>query len=419
MIPRPVGRREETMRILIFSQWYAPEPHAVRVVTLAEGLAGKGHAVTVVTGFPNTPLGRVYDGYSIAWRTWEKRDGVDILRLPLYPDHSRSILKRSANYLSFTASSMVLGPLLTGRFDVLWAYTALVGVPAVWLAYCKRIPFVMDIADIWPETLIATGMFREGLATRFLAGLGNAVYARAAGLTVQSEGFKTNLIEKGLPASKLHVVGNAADPAVYRPLPPDPAIGAEYGLDGKFNIMFAGTMGLAQGLPSLIRAAALLKDDPRIQFVFIGDGADLDRTKALAAELNTTNVVFVPLQPAERVASFFSHAGALLVHLKKDPLFAITVPSKTQSSLACGKPILMALDGEGARLIEEARAGVACAPDDPAAIALAVRRLAAMPAEERNRLAENALALFKRRFTKEVLVDSVEKILEDAAADRL
>ena len=407
------------MRVLILSQWYAPEPHAGRVVSLAEGLALKGHEVTVVTGFPNYPQGHLYSGYSLSWRQWEETNGVRLLRLPLYPDQSRSILKRSLNYLSFSASSMALAPALTRDFDVLWAFTALVGIPAMWIAFWKRVPFVMDIADLWPETLIATGMFREGLVTNALARLGNAVYARADRLTIQNHGFINNLVEKGIPRCKLHVVDNIADSSIYRPLEPDPALGRKFGLEGKFNLMFAGTMGLGQGLGSLIRAAVLLKSERQVQFVFIGAGADLDRTKALAHELGTENVLFLPQQPADRIAEFFAHAGALLVHLRKDPLFECMVPSKTQSSLACGKPILMALNGEGAHLIDEAEAGLTCPPDDPRALAETVLKLVAMPRTERDRLAENALALFRRRFTKQVMVDSVERILTQAVAARL
>lgn len=405
----------QAMRVLVLSQWYSPEQVAPRVVSLAEALHVKGHQVQVVTAFPNYPQGVLYPGYPLRWRRRDLVNGVPVLRLPLYPDHSKSIIRRSAHYLSFSASCMALAPFLAKRPDVIWAYTALAGIPAAWLGLTLRAPFVLEIADLWPETLTATGFFEPGLLTAALDRLGRFVYGRAAGLTVQNQGFKRNLAGKGVPAEKIQVIENTADDKVYRPLPPDPEFGRRYGLIDRFNVIFAGAMGVAQGLGTLMETAGMLKREPDIQLVMIGDGADLERAKSMASSLGADNVRFITSQPPERMPSFFAHAGALLVHLRREPIFELTTPSKTQAYLACAKPVIMAVPGEGARLIREAGAGITCPSEDPRALAAAILQLHRSPAAERARMGEAALALFRARFRPEAALERLEAALVAAA----
>jgi glycosyltransferase involved in cell wall biosynthesis len=405
------------MRILLLSQWFAPEP-AARAGALAEELSVRGHSVTVVTGFPNYPQGRLYPGYKMRPWSWEDRGRFRVLRLALYPDHSRSALKRLLHYLSFWATSMTLGPWLCGRADAVWAFTMHAGLPGVWLRWLRRFPFVLDVADVWPETLSETGMLRPGLLMRAAGAYCRLVYRNAGFLTVQSHGFRDNLIGKGVPAEKIIVVENMADDAIYHPQEPDPEFGREHGLLGRFNVIFAGAMGLAQGLPTLIQAASKLTDRADVQFVLVGEGACIAEAKGMARRMGLDNVRFVPHQPASDMPKFFAHAGALLVHLKRSPLFSITVPAKTQVYLASGKPVIMAVAGEGARLIAENGCGLACPPEDPDALAAAVRELRGMNPEQRAALGRAGHALYLRRFTKQAMVDRMESVLAAAAEGR-
>lgn len=407
------------MRIRVLSQWYAPEPEG-KAHVLARELAARGHRVTSVTGFPNYPSGTLYPGYRLRWRKWEYRDGVRILRLPLYPSHNRSGLRRALNYLSFAASASLLGPALCGPSDAMWVYhpPLTVGIPAWWIGLLRRVPFVYEVQDLWPETLAATGMLKSQAAAAWLGHLARFIYARAAAITVISPGFKRNLIAKGVPADKLHFIPNWADEDIYRPVTPDPELAGTYGLKGRFNIIFAGNMGAAQHLDNVLDAAALLRDVPEIQFVFIGDGVDEQALRRRAADERLGNVRFLGRHPAETMAGFYALADLLLVHLRRDPLFEITIPSKTIAYLACGRPILSVTSGDAADVVRDAGAGLICPPDDPHALAMAVRRLQAIPGEQREAMGRAGRGAFLKHYTLRSLMDRYEALFEAIAARR-
>lgn len=404
------------MRVIVLSQWYLPEPD-FKIHFLVRDLVRHGHRVTVVTGFPNYLTGRLYPGYKIRWRQWETIDGVRVLRVPLYPDHSRSGLRRILNYLSFALSASSIGAALCGPADAMWVYQPplTVGIPAWWIGLLRRIPFIFNIHDMWPETLAATGMFPSTIAAKWLGALARFVYRRAAAITVDSPGFKRNLIEKGVPADKIRFIPDWADEDVYRPVPRDEALAAEYGVSGHFNVMFGGYMGAAQALENVLRAAERLRDLPSVQFVLIGDGIDAGGLRQAAHERGLPNVRFIPRQPAERMPYFYAWADALLVHLKRDPLFEITIPSKTIAYLACGRPIITCTAGDAADVVRDAGAGLVCPPEDPAALAQAVRELASLSPEQRDALGQAGRQAHLKKYTRAVLEEKHESLLEETA----
>jgi colanic acid biosynthesis glycosyl transferase WcaI len=383
-------------------------------------LQERGHTVTALTGFPNYPGGELYPGYRVCWRQWEQRNGVRVLRVPLYPEHSRSGLKRMLNYASFALSATTIGVALCGPADVMWVYhpPLTVGISAWWIGLLRRIPFVYEIQDLWPETLAATGMLNSPRALRVVGRVAQFIYRRAAAITVISPGFKRNLIAKGVPADKIHVIPNWADEEVYRPVARDEALACEHSLLDRFNIMFAGVMGAAQALDTVLDAAEQLRDMPAVQFVLIGDGIDVERLKQQAATRQLANVCFIGRQPAERMPHFFAWADALLVHLKRDPLFEITIPSKTIAYLACGRPILCGVAGDAADVVREAQAGLIIPPQDASALAHAVRDLIQMPVDQREALGRNGRAAFERQYTRAVLVQKYEALFEEVATRR-
>jgi colanic acid biosynthesis glycosyl transferase WcaI len=405
------------LRILILSQWYPPEPDS-KIHILGKSLVARDHMVTAITGFPNYPSGQLYPGYRIRWRQWEQRDGVRILRLPLYPDHSRSGIKRILNYLSFAASASLLGPVLCGPADVMWVYhpPLTVGIPAWWVGLLRRVPFVYEVQDMWPETLAATGMMPSKCAAQAISWLAGFVYRCAAAITVSSPGFKRNLIGKRVPADKIHVIPNWADEDIYQPVPRNETLAAEHGLAGRYNVVYGGNMGAAQAMDNVLEAAALLSDLTQVQFVLIGDGVDVARLRAEAERRGLQNVRFIGRQPAERMPHFFALADVLLVHLKRDPLFAITIPSKTIAYLACGRPILSAVEGDAADVVQSADAGLVCQPGDPAALAAAVREFYTMLAVRREAMGAAGRRAFIDNYTRAVLVDRYESLLSDVAA---
>jgi colanic acid biosynthesis glycosyl transferase WcaI len=401
------------MRIVIVTQWYPPEP-AVLMHELAETLQTLGHTVHVLTGFPNYPSGRLYPGYRLRPWTRETAGTVALVRVMLYLDHSRSAVRRALNYISFALSAALLAPVLVPRPEVVFAYhpPLTVGAAAVWLSRIWRAPLVYQIQDMWPDTLSATGMVRNARILRAIGALASWVYARAAAICVISKGFRENLIRKGVPAERVHVISNWVDTSNYRPVEPDAELGKRLNLHGRFNVMFAGNIGEAQALETVLDAAELLRDLADVQFVIVGDGVARQRLEDAVKEREIRNVRFLGPFPGDGMPPLYAQAAALLVHLKDDPLFRITIPHKIFAYMASGKPVIAALAGDGADVITEAQAGVVCAPQDPAALARAVRTLHALTPEERRRLADSGRKAIDDNFTREMIIGQIEAVLQ-------
>jgi colanic acid biosynthesis glycosyl transferase WcaI len=405
------------MKILILTQWYPPEPQRL-LLELALSLRDAGHEVTVLTGFPNFPAGELYPGYRLRFYQREQIEGVPVIRVPLYPDHSRSAMKRALNIVSFAVAAAVLGPWLTPKVDVIHVIhpPLTIGLPAWVLSRLKRVPFVYEIQDMWPETLRSTGLVRSDRVLGCIGRLAKWVYRRAAAIREISPGFRDNLVAKGVPAEKIRVISNWVDTDFYRPLKPEPQLAERLALAGRFNIMFAGMMGPAQGLETVVEAAALLGDLPDVQFVLVGDGNDLPRLKQLAEQRNLTNVRFLGRFPPEDMPGLYALADVLLIHLRDDPLFRITIPHKTFAYMASEKPVLAAVEGDVADVIRSAQAGLTCPSGNPAALADAARRFHAMSPVERNAMAANgrsaACELFSRAVIAKQLVEMHQAVVD-------
>ena len=288
------------MRILILTQWYRPEPSQL-LPELAQTLMELGHEVEVLTGFPNYPSGKLYPGYKVRIRQREVIDGVPVVRAPLYPDHSRSGMRRTINYLSFAASVCLFGWQGVARPDVIFVYhpPLTVGIPAILLGRLWNTPFVYQIQDMWPETLSATGMLRNKKVLNWVGKAACWIYSQATAICVISPGFRRNLLDKGVPGEKIHVIPNWVNTETYYPVDPDPDQARQLGLSGRFNIMFAGNIGEAQGLETVLDAALLLKDLPEVQFVLVGDGVAAPRLREQAQTRRLSNVRFLGRYPAE------------------------------------------------------------------------------------------------------------------------
>lgn len=402
------------MKILFVSQWYSPEPDG-RVSALAEGLVERGHDVVVITGFPNYPYGKIYEGYCIKWRQWEEINGVRILRLPLFPDHSHSVIKRALNYLSFSLSLFLLAPWFIRKPDVIWSYTPFVALPTLWIHKLFRTPYIMEISDIWPDTIIDTGMLKGGFILHTMSLIASIAYKNSAAITVQNSGFKPYLIERGAKTENVIVVENWADEKIYKPVAYNEKLAEKYNLHGKFNVVFAGNIGLAQGVENIVAAAELCKKHSKLQFVFIGDGGCLLQAKNLVEEKGLRNVIFIDRKPAHKMPEFFAIADVLLVHLRDKPLFEITLPSKTQTYLACGRPILIAKRGVDAKLLENKGCALHCEPDNPEALAKSAIQLYKMKRDERNHMGQCGLDLYMTRYRKDVLLERMENVLMQAS----
>ena len=367
------------IRVLLLTQWFDPEP-TFKGMVFARELVRQGFEVEVLTGFPNYPGGKVYPGYRIKLLQREVIDGVQVTRVPLYPNHDQSAIKRVLNYVSFAASSLVYGLLMARRADVIYAYhpPLTIGITASLIRLFRRIPVVYDIQDMWPDTLRATGMLNNAHALNVVEAVCQWVYRRVDHIVVLSPGFKRLLMQRGVPETKINVIYNWADEVALAA--PQGQLPANFPSAEQFRIVFAGNMGKAQALDAVLDAAALLQArGSRVCFVMLGGGVEVNRLKQRTVDLKLHNVLFLPPVPMTEVGTLLHAADALLVHLRKDPLFEISIPSKTQAYMAVGKPLLMAVDGDAADLVLLSEGGVVAESENAKALADAAEGLAALP----------------------------------------
>ena len=401
----------------MITQWFDPEP-TFKGLLFAKELMRLGHDVQVVTGYPNYPGGKVYDGYRISGFRRETVEGVSVMRVPLYPSHDGSAIKRVANYLSFAAAATA-GVVATRRPDIAYVYhpPATVSLPALVLKVLKGVPYVYDVQDLWPDTLAATGMLTHPSALALIGRVMKRVYAGAARVVVLSDGFKETLVSRGLPRRKIEVIPNWADEAqidvssAHSPAPPDDD---ELFPHDRFVVTFAGNIGRAQGLKTLLGAAELLRDRPDIGFIVIGEGLEANALKLEAQQRRLRNITFLPRRPISEIGPLLTRSSALLVHLKDEPLFAITIPSKTQAYLMAGRPILMGVRGDAARMVIEAGAGKTFDPEDAEQLADAVRELAALDPVEREELGRAGSDYYRDHLALQVGAARFARVLEVA-----
>ncbi len=294
-----------------------------------------------------------------------------------------------------------------------------IGLVAWVIGAVRRVPFLFAVNDLWPESIEATGMLQNQAFLRLIGRLERFVYRRATAIAVISPGVKENLIGKGVPSHKVHVIPHWADESVYHPVPPDPELARDLGMAGRFNVVFAGQLGLAQGLDVVLDAADELSDLPDMQFVLVGDGTDADRLRGTVGERGLQNVRFLGRQPSEYMPHIFAISDALLVHLRDEPLFRVTIPSKTIAYMACGRPVLMAVEGDAADLIRSTGAGVTCRSGDGKDLALAVRRLHSMPRAALDAMGRAGRESFLASYSRSVLLDRYQTILRELSRGKI
>ena len=403
-------------RVLLLTQWFDPEP-TFKGMVFARELVRQGFEVEVVTGFPNYPGGKLYPGFRMRALSKEFIDGVQVTRVPLYPSHGKSAVGRLLNYVSFAASALFYGILGAKRSDVLYAYhpPLTVGIAAVLIGLVRRIPIVYDIQDMWPDTLRATGMFSNEIALRVVTRICDWVYRQVDRIVVLSPGFKRLLVERKVPESKIEVIYNwCAEDALAAPGGAPPLGLAD---KSRFHILFAGNMGKAQALDAVLETARILQAKaPNLAFVFLGGGVEVDHLKEISEGVGLSNVTFLPSVPMSEVGRYLSAADVLLVHLKQDPLFRITIPSKTQAYMAVGKPILMAVDGDAGDLVMQSAGGRIARSEDPESIADAALALAQTSEEERSAMAERNKRFYREKLSLVVGVRRFAKLFNQLAA---
>jgi colanic acid biosynthesis glycosyl transferase WcaI len=407
------------MKILILTQWFEPEP-TIKGMLFARELVARGHEVEVLTGFPNYPGGKVYPGYKI--RPWlrEEIDTIRVIRVALYPSHDTSSIGRVINYVSFALSAAVFGSALVSTPDVVyvWHPPITVGVAAVTLGFLHRVPFVYDIQDLWPDTVAVSGMLSNRAALKILSKVCAFVYQCAEHIVVPTPGFKKRLTERGVSQNKIDVIYNWCDEKAMKG-DYDNGIHLASRAD-RFSILFAGTMGTAQGLESVLQAAEICQATaPAAEFIFIGGGVERAKLEEMARSIKLGNVRFLPRQPMQAMGSILAGADALLVHLKNDPLFRISIPTKTQAYMAAGKPIVMGVSGDAAELVEWSHAGIVCESGNPRSIAAAIKELIEGGPERLAEMGSAGRAFYERELSVAAGVDKFERIFKMVTCEQI
>jgi colanic acid biosynthesis glycosyl transferase WcaI len=417
--PRDAGTSPRQPHVLLLTYTFQPEPGVVRGLPLAKALQARGYRVSVLTGFPQYPLGRVYDGYTMRWRRWETLEGVPVLRVPMFPSHDQSASRRILTYLSFMVTAVAVGLPLMGRVDLVYHADNLPSTGTVaWIAsrFSGGVT-VQHIADLWPDSVLHSGMLR-GRVKAIVGGVldrwCNFVYRRNAAITVLSPGFRKTLISRGVPAEKVHVIYNwAADEEQFFPVERDVAMRDELGFTGKFVFLYAGNLGPLQSLETIIEAAAQVRDLSHVEIAFMGTGPAEAGLRAKVAELGAMNVRFLERRPVEQMNAINAQGDVLLVSLRDLEMMRGTVPSKTQVAMASARPILMAVAGDAADLVERSGAGIAVPPGQAAPLAAAMRRLAMMSPEELREMGARGRRFYDEHLSLSVGAEQTDSVFRE------
>jgi len=407
------------MRVLIVTHYFPPETGApqARLSALAATWAADGDEVTVLTGMPNHPTGVLPPAYRRAVRRRERADGYRVIRTWLYATPNEGMARKTLGHLSFMASSVLLGARASGPADVVVVSSpTFFSILSGWLlARLKRARLVVEVRDLWPAIFVELGVLTNRRVIALLERLELAAYAAADQVVVVSEGFRENLISRGVPPAKVHTIRNGVDVARFDPdaLAAD-CLRASLGAGpGDCLVLYAGTHGISQGLPAVADAAALLDGLP-VRFAFVGDGADKRRLQERVARRGLGNVVMRPGVPNRQMPALLAAADICLVPLRDVPLFSTFIPSKLFEYLAAGKPVIGSVRGEAAQILAEAGALVV-PPEDSAALAAAIAELACS-GQRRTALGQAGRAFAERFYDRVGLAREYRKILEKAVS---
>ena len=372
------------MRIVFFTHYFPPESNApaARCHSLCKRWVRLGHEVTVVTCVPNCPAGKVYDGYRNRLFQREKIDGIDVWRVWTYLAANKGTFRRTLNYLSYMGSAVAASWFLR-RPDVFIATSPqfFCGWGGVLAASFRRVPLIVEIRDLWPDSIRAVGAIRSRRVLRVLESLERGMYTAADRIVTVGQGYCDQLRSKGVHKERISIVPNGVDRELFFPRPEDVGLKAKLGLADKFICCYAGTIGMASGLDVVLRAAELLKSRQRLDIavLLVGDGASREALQVEARQKGLDNVIFLGRQDRSRMPGYLSISDACLVHLKDDDVFATVMPSKIFEAAGMARPVILGVRGFARRLVEQAEAGICIDPEDAAGLVAAMEKLADDP----------------------------------------
>ena len=415
------GQRSESSRVWFVCQWFAPEPVVVPV-SIVRSLARRIMSISVITGVPNYPAGVVQSGYSAVRFTTEKLDGVTVERCPLFPSHDESPIGRAANYLSWAISATLRALTRVRRNDVVLVYAspATAALPALIARLLVGTPYVLMIQDLWPDSVVATGFINRGgvrrvvesVITRFVARL----YRSASHIIAISPGMIAILHSRGVPREKLSLVYNWADEETFRPSLAEAGLRSTLGIrDDAFVAMYAGNLGPAQGLDAVIRAVGRVDCGRRTVLLLVGDGIAEQELRSLAGQVAAERVVFLPPVPPSRMPGLMAAADIQIVSLRDHPLFHFTMPSKVQSILASGLPVIACAPGDVRDVVLESGAGWVAAPGSVVELERCICEASKAGPDDLALRGKLGRKYYEQKMSEAVNADRLVAILDDAA----
>ncbi len=396
--------------ILVIAQYFYPEQF--RINDICTEWVKRGYKVTVVTGIPNYPQGKYYDGYGLFKKRKETYNGMDIIRIPLVPRGNNAIML-ALNYLSFVVSGFFWKSFTRIKADFVFIFEVspmTQALPGVWYAKKRKTPCYLYVTDLWPENVEIVAGIKNKTILNTIGIMVDYIYKRCDRIFTSSESFIQAIVDRGTDRKKLEFWPQYAED-YYKPVDKEKANIPEIPQDDIFNIIFAGNIGFAQGLDVLPEAAKILKKtNTKVRFNIVGDGRFKETLKAKVEESQVTDYFnFIDKQPATRIPEFMAVSDATLISLSKSKVFSITLPAKTQSCLACGVPVIVSADGEIQDVIKKADAGVCSDAGDAKGLAENINKLVNMSAEKHKDMAQNAVDYYQKYFDKETLLNRMDQ----------
>lgn len=401
------------MRILFLTHYFPPEVNAPasRTFEHCREWARKGHEVHVVTCVPNHPAGRIYPGYRNRLLQHEEIAGIHVHRVLTMPAANAGLVGRSLNYFFYLLMATLVAPSLP-RVDVVVSTSPqfLCGLAGYLVSRLKRVRWVLEIRDLWPESIVTVGAMKESWVTRALGWLESFAYRKADAIVSVTESFVPHIEARG-GSGKVTVITNGVDLDFYTPAPDGGALAAEFGVEGKFVAAYVGTHGLAHGLDTILRTAERMRDDSRVAFLLAGDGAERERLIQRRDELRLGNVYIVGQQSKDRMPAIWALTDVSLVLLRKRATFESVIPSKIFEAMAMARPIILGVRGESQRIVEASGAGLCIEPENDGELADAVRGLAGSP-ERARALGEAGRHYVEANYDRRRLAGRFEDLLK-------
>jgi len=408
------------MRILFLSHYFPPEVNAPasRTFEHCREWVRLGHEVTIVTCAPNHPRGQVYDGYRNRLFQRQEIEGINVIRVWTYLSANEGFIKRTINYVSFMVACVLAAPRMP-KCDIVISTSPQFfnGLAGFFVSRLKSAPWLLEIRDLWPESILAVGAIKNAAVIRGLRWLESFAYRKCDHIVPVTDAFRRHMLDMGIAADKITVIKNGASLDFYDPTSSDGGLRAELGLGGRFIAAYFGTHGMAHHLETVLEAAAELQDNERIVFLLVGDGAERVRLEQQLASMKLNNVMMLGQQPKAKMPALWAMSDVSLVLLRRTDLFKTVIPSKIFEAMAMAKPIIIGVEGESKEIVETAGAGIAIPPEDAGALASAVTALAE-DSDACESYGRNGKSYVHEYFDRKVLAKRYEGLLSDVAGSR-